>query len=119
MIRHYFTCLLAVLIALQSMTAVADVHQFHQSGTQHLEFNHSHQPTDIQDNNKLAKQAPDKPAQSPYDCHHCCHCHGHGSVILAGADLHVGTLFSGKGQAEYHVNLTSGVPPSLFRPPIA
>lgn len=121
MIRLYLTCLLALLIAVQSVTAMADVHKFHQSGTEHVEFNHSHQSTasDTQNDSQLAKQAADPLSQSAYDCHHCCHCHGHGSVILAGAASHVAALFSGNGQADFQANLTSGIPPSLFRPPIA
>lgn len=119
MIRHYLTCLLALLIALQSVNTMADAHQLHQSGTEHLEFDHSHQPPDTEVYNQLTKQAPEKPDQSLYDCHHCCHCHGHGSVILAGAASHVAALFSGNGQADFQANLTSSIPPSLFRPPIA
>lgn len=120
-IRHYLTCLLALLIALQSVAAMADVHQLHQSGTEHLEFDHSHQSTatDTHNDNLLAKQTPDQPGQSVYDCHHCCHCHDHGSVVLIGATSHLADLFSENGQADYQANLTSGIPPSLFRPPIA
>lgn len=120
-IRHYLTCLLALLIALQSVAAMADVHQLHQSGTEHLEFDHSHQSTatDTHNDNLLAKQTPDQPGQSVYDCHHYCHCHGHGSVVLIGATSHLADLFSENGQADYQANLTSGIPPSLFRPPIA
>ncbi|EDY86754.1 conserved hypothetical protein [gamma proteobacterium HTCC5015] len=120
-IRHYLTCLLALLIALQSVAAMADVHQLHQSGTEHLEFDHSHQSTatDTHNDNLLAKQTPDQPGQSVYDCHHCCHCDGHGSVVLIGATSHLADLFSENGQADYQANLTSGIPPSLFRPPIA
>ena len=120
-IRHYLTCLLALLIALQSVAAMADVHQLHQSGTEHLEFDHSHQSTatDTHNDNLLAKQTPDQPGQSVYDSHHCCHCHGHGSVVLIGATSHLADLFSENGQADYQANLTSGIPPSLFRPPIA
>ena len=120
-IRHYLTCLLALLIALQSVAAMADVHQLHQSGTEHLEFDHSHQSTatDTHNDNLLAKQTPDQRGQSVYDCHHCCHCHGHGSVVLIGATSHLADLFSENGQADYQANLTSGIPPSLFRPPIA
>jgi len=117
MIRHCLTCLLALLIVLQSVVAMADAFQFHQSGTEHLEFDHLHQPTDTQNDSKLAKQASDKLEQSVYDCHHCCHCHG--SVVLTVAASHSAALFSGNGQADYQANLTSGISPSLFRPPIA
>lgn len=121
MIRLYLTCLLALLIAVQSVTAMADVHKFHQSGTEHVEFNHSHQSTasDTQNDSQLAKQAADPLSQSAYDCHHCCHCHGHGSFVLTEVASHLTVLFSESGQVGYQANLTSVIPPSLFRPPIA
>lgn len=120
-IRHYLTCLLALLIALQSVAAMADIHQLRQSGTVHLEFDHSHQSTatDTQNDYLLAELTPDQPGQSVYDCQHCCHCHGHGSVVLIGAASHLADLFSENRQADYQANLTSGISCSLFRPPIA
>ncbi|AXS83055.1 MULTISPECIES: hypothetical protein [Marinobacter] len=121
MIRHYLTCLLALLIALQSAVAMADTHRFHQSGTEHLEFDHTHPPTDTPNNSQLAKQTANQPDLSLYDCRHCCHCHGQvqGAVVLTGAASHLAVLLSGNGQADYQANLTSGIFPSLFRPPIA
>ena len=119
MIRRAISYLLITLIALQSVVAMADAHQLHQTGTEHLEFEHSHQPGDTESDKQLSKQASEKSGQPLYDCHHCCHCHGHGSVVLIGATSHLADLFSENGQADYQANLTSGIPPSLFRPPIA
>lgn len=116
MFRHYLMCLLASMIALQSLNSVADVHQLHQSGAEHVEFDHSHQPTDVEGDNQLTKDTPEKPNQSLYDCHHCCHCHGF--VALTGATARLATFFSGKQQFDYLTNLISAIPPSLFRPPI-
>ena len=117
-IRHYLSCLLALLIAMQSVVAVADVHQFHHSSIGHLEFDHSHpsSATDTQNESQLAKQTPD---QSAHDSHHCCQCHGHYFVVLIGTALHLADLFSENGQIAYLANLTSVISPSLFRPPIA
>ena len=42
MIRHAITYLIIALIAMQSVVAVADAHQLHQSGTEHLTFDHEH-----------------------------------------------------------------------------
>lgn len=119
MIKRWFMMGMTLMIAMQSVAAIADAHQFHQSGTQHLEFDHSHQSTDTDNDSQLTTQAPDKPGQPVYDCHHCCHCHGHGSVALTGAASHLVALFSGKGQADYQASFTSLIPTSLFRPPIA
>lgn len=119
MIKRWFMMVMALVIALQSVAVVADVHQFHQSGTQHLEFKHLQQPTDTDNDSQLSTQAPDKPGQPVYDCHHCCHCHGHGAGALTGTALHLVALFSGKGQGDYQSSFTSAIPASLFRPPIA
>ena len=82
MLRQCLAYLLTALIALQSVVAVADAHRFHQSGTEHLTFEHEH----------------DQPAHSPQvgpetktdatwggtslDCHHCCHCHSMAHFFL-------------------------------------
>jgi len=118
MIKRWFVMVMALMIALQSVAAIADAHQFHQSGTEHLEFDHSHQPTDTDNDNQLVKQSPDQPGQPLYDCHHCCHCHGHASVVLAGS-LSNFAIFSGTELADYQAHLSSTIPTSLFRPPIA
>ncbi|MBL4659364.1 MAG: hypothetical protein JKY19_03340 [Alcanivoracaceae bacterium] len=68
--------ILIVLVALQSTIAVADLHQSHQTGKEHLEFDH----IDIDNNNEYSEKIPDITSSidnfTPYDCHHCCHCHG-------------------------------------------
>jgi len=118
MIKRWFMMVMALMIALQSVAAIADAHQLHQSGTQHLTFDHSHQSSDIDNGNQLVKQSPVQPGQPLYDCHHCCHCHGHASVVLAGSLSHF-AFFSGTELADYQAHLTSTIPTSLFRPPIA
>jgi hypothetical protein len=76
MIRQYLTYLLTALIALQSVAAVADVHQFHQSGTEHLAFEHEHDLADTE-SHKFSDETPtNSESTNPFDCHHCCHCHG-------------------------------------------
>lgn len=118
MIKRWFMMIMALVIASQSVAAIADAHQFHQSGTQHQEFNHSHQSSDRDNDTHLVNQSPDKPNQPLFDCHHCCHCHGHASVVLAGS-LSRFAIFSGTELADYQAHLTSTIPTSLFRPPIA
>ena len=41
-VHRVITYLTIALIAVQSVMAVADVHQLHQSGTKHLAFDHEH-----------------------------------------------------------------------------
>lgn len=115
MILRHLACLLILLIATQSAIAVADAHKLHQSGFEHLKFDHSHSPFDNTDYS-IAKQLSDLPSQSSDDCHHCCHCHG--SMVLIEADSQLVAQFSGLHQSDYKSNLFSGIPPALYRPPI-
>lgn len=84
MVRKWLSYILVMLIALQSVVAVADAHQAHQSAMEHLEFEHEH------DVNADIEAPVSDLAQD--DCHHCCHCHGveHLYIVGSGAD------FSGK-----------------------
>ena len=109
-IRHFLTCLLAVLIAVQSMTAMADAHRFHQSGTDHLTFNHDHDSSDT----SLA----DASSTFSQDCHHCCHCHGMAHIYLGGSlDILVHTTL-GKGSSNYHFTYLSYTGAPDTPPPI-
>lgn len=74
MIQKWLTYMLVALIAMQSVVAIADAHQSHQEGTQHLEFEHEHDSTPVVNNQD--NQQTSTPSLSQYDCHHCCHCHG-------------------------------------------
>ncbi|MGH1484759.1 MAG: hypothetical protein ACRBCI_00985 [Cellvibrionaceae bacterium] len=118
--RHYLVYLLTVLIALQSVVAMADVHDFNQSGSEHLAFDHSHHVVDTQNySHQSTQQIPDKHSQLAYDCSHCCHCHGHTSMVLTGTTLQVAALSLESAPTDFQANLISSFPPSLFRPPIA
>jgi len=61
-----------ILLLLQSVATMADIHASHQSGIQHLTFDDDHHdassPTD-----DILKKVDSK---TKFDCHHCCHCHG-------------------------------------------
>ncbi|MBV1919812.1 MAG: hypothetical protein KUG73_03965 [Pseudomonadales bacterium] len=48
MTQKVLTYLLVTMIAMQSFVAMADVHQPHQSGGQHLEFEHAHDDSEMQ-----------------------------------------------------------------------
>jgi hypothetical protein len=115
MIRSYVACLLALLIALQSVSAMAEAHELYKSGVDHLELDHFHGAYDSE--NAVDKSFPDSSSSLLSDCEHCCHCHG--SVVLIGSIFQLTEFALEKEQADYQFNLTSGIPPSLFRPPIA
>ncbi len=67
---HY--CLIAIIL-LQSVATVADVHQSHQSGAEHVSFEHEH---DEHGHSYTPGEAIDHTQSQELDCHHCCHCHG-------------------------------------------
>lgn len=54
-------------VCFQSMVAVSDIHQSHQSGVEHLEFEHDHEIDSVSNSQEETNS---------FDCHHCCHCHG-------------------------------------------
>jgi len=66
-----FLHIILVLVALQSTVAVADLHEAHQSGQEHLQFNHIDQNIDVD-----SQIGSNDVTNISYDCHHCCHCHG-------------------------------------------
>ena len=118
MIKRWVIMVLALMIALQSLTAVADAHLSHQSGISQLELSKPHQYSDAGIENQISKQAPDTSGQSLYECPHCCHCPVHGVVMLVGSSAPF-AIFPGIGADDYRAALTSVIPSSLFRPPIA
>lgn len=90
MLRRALIYFLTTLIALQSVMVIADAHQLHQSGEDHLSFNHDHA---VDDGSMIAVES-DKRLDAligavGHDCHHCCHCHGVSAAFLAGSALHV------------------------------
>ncbi|MCG8314314.1 MAG: hypothetical protein MI976_13990 [Pseudomonadales bacterium] len=77
MIRKALNCMLVILIVLQSVVALADIHQYHQEADSHVSFDdHAHE--DIRPSNH-AKDITDPQS----DCHHCCHCHGGANPFLS------------------------------------
>jgi hypothetical protein len=68
--------MLVALIAMQSVVAIADAHQSHQKGTEHLEFEHEHEHDSVHAIDHASVIENSAPSPNQYDCHHCCHCHG-------------------------------------------
>jgi hypothetical protein len=103
-IRRYLTCLLAVLIAVQSVAAMADAHQFHQAETEHLTFNHEHDSTAAHSATKILMKATnvaDPASTFSQDCHHCCHCHGMTHLYLGGNPDNLEPTTLGKESSDY------------------
>lgn len=76
MIRQAITYLMITLLTLQSVVAVADAHQLHQSDTEHLTFEHSHAQSERESLVDARAPLAERAEQGAFDCHHCCHCHG-------------------------------------------
>lgn len=90
MLRRALIYCLTTLIAVQSVMAMADAHQLHQSGQDHLSFNHDHS---AKEGDRLSVESEQRlfelGSTAGHDCHHCCHCHGMSPAFLAGAVLDV------------------------------
>lgn len=86
MFRMNLLYMLLALIAVQSTVAVADSHQSHQTGAEHIEFEHEHnndnQSTQIK---QLSGIDTDTLTNIQFDCHHCCHCHGVAQFEIANS----------------------------------
>ena len=108
--------LLATLFLAQSVGAVVDVHQQHQSGIEHLSFDHDHdEPQDA-----ASEATPPSSPQAQFDCHHCCHCHGvsHQAQVPGSYPVSLPT-----GTGSLFAQVTDEVTPIFlsapYRPPIA
>lgn len=119
--RRYLICFLAILIALQSVVAVADVHKFHQSGAQHLSFEHEHQgdaQASLADMDKSPAESKDRAIYQP-DCHHCCHCHGSSHIFLISRQDVSASLYQRGAISDYRSRYHSHIGFPENPPPIA
>jgi len=117
MTKRWILLLLTALIALQSVGAVIDSHQLHQSGQEHLSFEHDHE--NIKDNKVSDAKVEVKSVEnSPYDCHHCCHCHGTSNLYVSAFFSSFSLVFHQKKTFEYLLNLPSIFLFPALRPPI-
>jgi hypothetical protein len=110
--KRWFIVIMTLLIATQSMVAVADMYQLYHDSIHHLR---THQPTDASNDISIFKQTPEKSDQAAYDCHRFCH--GHSYMALMSAPLSL-TLSLGAGLIDYQASLTSIALTPPFRPPI-
>jgi hypothetical protein len=85
--QKLISLLLILTFLVQPTLALADQHQFHQSGSEHLTFEHDHQNlSDHNQNSELTEKdlENNKNSDNTFDCHHCCHCHrvSHFALLL-------------------------------------
>ena len=119
MIKRWISCLLIALIACQSVMAMADIHQSHQSGVEHLEFDHDDNP-DVTRNNLTADDLSpvNSTTGSAYDCHHCCHSHTMSHLFLSSNDDYLQNIASKQSPPSYQLAYLSNIQRPNFRPPI-
>ncbi|MEQ5808211.1 hypothetical protein J3369_12430 [Alteromonas sp. NFXS44] len=102
----------------QSMASAFDNHEAHQSGTEHLTFEHGHD-VDAGNDVSFSQSFDINEDGGAYDCHHCCHCHGGHHVFLPVvlSSLHVDTM---KHRARGNPSSAGdGYLSNLLRPPIS
>ncbi|MCH9692457.1 MAG: hypothetical protein K0U59_10440 [Gammaproteobacteria bacterium] len=116
MSKRFLTYFILALVVFQADAGVADAHQSHQSGTEHLTFDdHQHSQADVEVDHNLA----DGPEDQERDCHHCCHCHGHFSPPVLVKPSGFALKKSSTSNSDYSENFPSKVINPLLRPPIA
>ncbi|MAM87201.1 MAG: hypothetical protein CME36_07820 [unclassified Hahellaceae] len=118
-IRRFVSFFLAALIALQSVLAIADVHKAHQSGANHLKFEHEHKVNNQPQLADAVSQNLEIGAVSQLDCHHCCHCHGSSPMFLADEQLTSDLVYLRGELLEYRVDYRSHIAFHDNPPPIA
>lgn len=111
MIRNWLMTICLLLVALQLTAIPVDTHQMHQSGSEHLVFEHEHQA-------KSKVSITEKNNTVSYDCHHCCHCHGGGSIYLGTQANDLVAFDLRKSLRDYRRQYISYLFPPELRPPI-
>lgn len=116
MTKRFLTYFILALVVFQSAVGIADAHQSHQSGTEHLTFDdHQHAHEDVEVDHKLVDGAEGQER----DCHHCCHCHGHFTSAVLVKPSGFALRKSSTSISAYSENFPSEFINPLLRPPIA
>jgi hypothetical protein len=108
-IRHLVFIVISMFV-FQTSISMADTHQFHQSGIEHLGFNHS------QIDHQLADDRVFDFGNAKIDCHHCCHCHGVIHVFLIVGNLGLNIQSSGN-QITFFFPVYRSLHPAPENPP--
>lgn len=121
MFKRALTYFLLTLIVLQSGLAMGDAHQLHQFGSEHVAFDENHQHLDgLESEKHLAKDGgSDAPSSQKWDCHHCCHCHGHFSPAILISTDHILLSKHSSPIPTYSENAFPDTYEAFLRPPKA
>ena len=118
MLRKFLSYMLVTLIAMQSLLAIADVHQDHQTGTEHLVFEQDHQHEHTADLLMEFEDQTDSSSPEDSDCHHCCHCHGMSGPFLGANKSELNLLHSRQQLSKNNLAYLSNLLLPALRPPI-
>lgn len=111
MIKNLLIFLLVSAVSFQSIAAASDMHESHQTGAEHLEFEHEHdEPAkDIELDNQTV--------QKSFDCHHCCHCHGGHLTSLLPSGLSLAFMCGNQSLSNLNQIIKNTHLSRLLRPP--
>lgn len=104
-------CFLIIIIMLQSLSTLADVHQYHQADDQ--------QQAVAEYTDEIQISSLDTLVSDALDCNHCCHCHCVTASFIPPSDIITGVYKHANASYSYHPNYSSQISNSLYRPPIA
>jgi hypothetical protein len=114
---------LAIVILLQSFAAIADVHRFHQTTSQHEAITQHEEVAPHGASTELThapvQRGLAEPLTNSLDCQHCCHCHGVTTSVLPPSDLNFGVSPQSTTKFNVVIQQPRKVSSSLYRPPIA
>ena len=129
---HWVGYILTIIVSVQTLAAVNDVHQFHQPNNQVLDFDSSTQESEYSPvvekisnviattlGNTVVDNQP-KPSNltSSFDCEHCCHCHSCHTHILIRESLPEARSLSNQTNPRGSVNSAQiGILSQPYRPP--
>lgn len=115
MIKRCLVVIMTLLIALQSVVSIAYETQPHNHAMPHHD-QHSNDSVDSGKENETTTSSPNSPAHSADHCHHSHSCF---HMVLLGTLTSIFDATTSTELFNYQANLTAGVQPPLFRPPIA
>lgn len=121
MLKRALTYFVLTLVVLQSGIATGDAHQLHQSGAEHVLFDESHQHLDgVASENQHSHDAGlETPSSQKWDCHHCCHCHGHFCPAILISTARILLSKNSSPVPGYSENAFPDTFETFLRPPIA
>ena len=113
--KHWLILVLALMTALQSAVATADLDQVYHPGVDH----HATEQWHSSDGNVDTQSGEQPPAEHDSASGHCHQCHGHLQVVLLNSPPDALGTVRDHGPLNYQINLASGAPSTPYRPPIS